>query len=107
MPEIDAVESPTYKRFNVAGVFGGTRPGGVHAVLYSERMNAQKALTSQPPQPQRVVIKRTIECELVIDPLQLKSIYDWVGSKIKEYETMYGRILSPEEIASRAKRSSE
>ena len=107
MPEIEIEDATTYKRIVVAGVFGGTRPGGVHAVLYSERMNARKALMVQPPEPQRIVLKRTIECELIIDPLQLKSIHLWLGEKIKTYEKLYGSIPSPEEVGSRAKGSPE
>jgi len=73
IPEIDSEYSPTYKRIAVAGIFGGTRPFGVEAVLYSEGMDVKKTLETQPLEPNRTTIKRTIECELHIDPLQMKS----------------------------------
>ena len=76
-------------------------------MLYSESMNAHKTLTTQPPDPNRIILTRTIECELVIDPLQMKSIHKWLGVQIKQYELLYGTIPSPEEIESRAKRSEE
>ena len=107
LPEIETETSSTYKRIPIAGLFGGPRPGGVHAILYSETMNAQKTLMTQPPEPQRIILKRVIECELIIDPLQMKSIYKWLGEKIKEYETLYGPIPSPEEIESRSRRTQE
>ena len=104
VPVIEPEESPNHRRILVAGVFGGPRPGGVHALIYSEQMNAVNALTAPQPEPQRIVLKRIIECELLLDPVQLKSIHMWLGEKIKEYETLYGPIPSPEEIASRAGR---
>lgn len=103
MPVIEADESPEYRRIHVAGVFGRTGPGGVSAQVYSERTYAVNALTTPQPEPQRIVLKRTIECDLLLDPLQLKSLHIWLGEKIKEYERLFGRIPSPEEVASRAK----
>ena len=103
MPVIEAEESSEYRRIHVAGVFGGAKSGGVHALVYSERTDAVNALKTPQPAPQRIVLKRTIECELLLDPLQLKSLHIWLGEKIKEYERLFGRIPSPEEVASRAK----
>ena len=103
IPEIESEESSEYRRILVSGVFGGVKPGGVNALVYSERTDAVKALKTHQPEPQRIVLRRTIECELLLDPLQLKSLHLWLGVKIKEYEALYGRIPSPEEIASRAK----
>ena len=104
MPEIESEESPTYKRIVVAGVFGGARPGGVHATLYSERPNSLKVLATHPPDPSRVLLRRIIECELIIDPLQMKTTHSWLGKQIDEYEKLYGTIPSPEEVESRSRR---
>ena len=104
MPEIESKYADTYKRIHVSGVFGGTRPYGLEVVLYSESMNVKKSLETEQIDANRMILKRTAECEAVIDPLQMKSIYRWLGEKIKEYERIYGAIPSPEEIASRAKR---
>lgn len=107
MPEIESEYSSGYKRIAVAGIFGGTRPFGVEAVLYSERMDVKKTLETQPLEPNRITIKRIIECELHIDPMQMKSMHKWLDAKIKEYEKMFGPIPSPEEVASRTRRSSD
>ena len=107
MPVIESEESSDYKRILVAGVFGGARPGGVNALVYSERTDAVNALKTPQPEPQRIVLKRTIECELLLDPLQLKSLHIWLGEKIKEYEALFGRIPSPEEVTSRANQPSK
>lgn len=107
MPEIESEYSPTYKRINVAGIFGGIAGGGLEAVVYSEERRAAKALQSQPINPARVSIKRSIEAELIIDPLQMVATYKWLGEKIADYEKLFGHIPSPEEIESRAKRKPE
>lgn len=104
MPVIESEESSDHKRIHVAGVFGGAGPGGVSALVYSERLDAVNALKTPQPEPQRIVLKRTIECELLLDPQQLKNLHVWLEGKIKEYETLFGRIPSPEEVASRANR---
>lgn len=104
LPEIESEYSQNYRRINVSGIFGGTRPNGVEAILYSETMDIKKVLETQPLSINRTKIKRVIECELVLDPMQMKSTYKWLGDKIKDYEILFGRIPSPEEVESRAKR---
>lgn len=106
IPEIESEYSPSYKRINVAGILGGIVPGGVDALLYSEERRADRALETQPPSGNRITIKRTIECGLLIDPMQMKSIHQWLGVKIQEYESVFGHIPSPEEAESRARRRS-
>jgi len=86
------------------GYLGGIRPSGVEAVIYSEINDIQKVLETQPLSANRVVVKRIIECELVIDPMQMKSIHKWLTTKIKDYEELIGPIPSPEEVQSRQKR---
>lgn len=104
LPEIKSDYSQTYKRIHVAGIFGGILPGGLEAILYSEERRAEKALETEPISSNRVFVKRTVEAELIIDPLQMKSIHKWIGDKIVEYERIFGRIPSPEELESRSRR---
>ncbi len=103
IPDITSEYAQDYKQVNVAGIFGGARPYGVAAVLYSESMDVSKVLETQPLSLNKIVVKRIAECELVIDPMQMKSIHKWLGEKIAEYEKLFGQIRSPEEVGSRAK----
>lgn len=105
IPEIKSEYSPTFKRINVNGIFGGVRPSGVEAVIYSEQNDITKVLETQPLSANRIVVKRTIECELIIDPMQMKSVLKWLTDKVKDYEELIGPIPSPEEVQSRQKRS--
>jgi hypothetical protein len=104
LPEIRSEYSPTYKRINVGGLFGSIRPSGLETFVYSEEPVIDKVLTTEPISPHRSMIKRTVECELIIDPMQMKSIQQWLNQKIAEYERLFGQIPSPEEVESRAKR---
>lgn len=104
IPEISCEYSPTYKRILVADIIGGIRPIGVNVTIYSEETDFTTALETHPVSSSRVKIKRIVECELVINPMELKSIHKWFGDKIKEYENTFGHIRSPEEVASTQKR---
>jgi len=106
IPEITSGYADDYKRIQVAGIFGGVRPYGVSAVLYSESMDVEKAL-GQIIDPSRTKLKRVAECELMIDPMQLKSLHRWFGDQIVHYEKLFGPIPSPEELESREKHSGE
>jgi len=104
IPEIKSEYAEQYRRIYVADVFGGIVAGGLEVALYSEHRDIQKALETHPVSTARTSIKRIVECELLIDPMQMKSIHKWLDGKIKEYEQAFGTIPSPEEVDSRRRR---
>lgn len=104
VPKFQSEYSSTYKRINVTGIFGGIIPGGLEAIVFSEERRAELALETQPISSDRMTIKRTIEAELLIDPMQMKAINRWLGEKIKEYEKIFGPIPSSEEVERRSTR---
>lgn len=104
MPDIDGEYSPTYKRINVGGIVGGIFSGGLEAVLYTEERRMDKVIATQPISPHKFTVKRTIEVSVIMDPIQAKAIYQWLGNNIAEYEKIFGRILSPEELESRTRK---
>jgi hypothetical protein len=52
-----------------------------------------------------MTLRRTVESQLLIDPLQMRSIHQWLGQQIAEYERVFDHIPSPEEIDSRTRRN--
>jgi hypothetical protein len=104
IPRIETGYSNTYKRIHVAGIFGGILPGGLEAVVFSEERRAEAVLETVPISPERMTVKRTVEAELIIDPMQMKSIHTWLGEKIAEYERLFGQVPSPEEVEDRSRR---
>lgn len=107
IPEIRSEYSESFKRINVGGIFGGIAPSGIEVSIYSEERRIDKVLETEPLSSNRMTVKRTVEVELIIDPMQMKSIHKWLESKIKEYETVFGHIPSPEEVESRGRRKAE
>jgi hypothetical protein len=103
-PRIQSTYSDAYRRVNVAGMFGGIRPGGLEAIVYSEESRAEEVLETVPLSPDRMTLRRTIETQLIIDPMQMKAIHTWLGQKIVEYERLFGAIPSPEEVDNKARR---
>ena len=102
-PDVKTEQHPSYRTINVNGVFGGLRGMYVDAILYSEELNAKEALSSADISPLKTSINRTLECRLVIDPLQAKSLAEWLMSKVNEYEIRFGRI--PSELGDKSDKS--
>jgi hypothetical protein len=107
IPRIQTGYSDTYKRINVAGIFGGILPGGLEAIVYSEERRADAVLETAPISPEKIIVKRTVEAELIVDPMEMKSIHAWLGDKIAEYERLFGKIPSPDEVQNRAKKGAD
>ncbi len=107
-PEIEGEYSEHFRRIQASGFFGAVQPFGLEAVVYSvQRTSMDKVLAAEPIAPNRATIKRIVECELIIDPMQMKSLHNWLDTKIKEYEKIFGNIPSPEEAESRARRRND
>ena len=99
--KIEVKEHPNYRTINVNGVYGSHRPQYFEVILYSEEVDAKDVLAS-PENPQiRPTVKRTLETRLVINPFTAKSILYWLNQNVAEYERLFGRIPSPEEVNSK------
>jgi hypothetical protein len=100
-PEIEVKEHPNFRTINVGGVYG--MPLGMHfeVIVYSEQFEVAGALSSaQMTMPPRV--NRTIECRLIIDPFQAKSIVQWMTTQVDAFEKQFGHIPSAEELQQKA-----
>ncbi|MEX2192930.1 MAG: hypothetical protein WD717_06080 [Nitrosarchaeum sp.] len=104
LPEIQGTYSDQFRRILASGFFGRVQPFGLEAIVYSTQSVVDKVLSTEPLSLNRASIKRIVECELLIDPMQMKSLHKWLETKIKEYEKIFGIIPSPEEVDSRARR---
>jgi len=108
LPEIEGEYSPEFRRIFASGFFGSIQPYGLEAIVFSNhRTGMDKVLSTEPISPNRSTVKRVVECELVIDPMQMKALYNWLDKKIKEYEKIFGNIPAPEEVESRARRKND
>ena len=96
--EIQVKEHPNFRTINVNGGFGGARGMYFDIVLFSDESKVSSALSTIGTAPEKTTINRTLECRLIIDPLNAKAISQWLMLNIAEYEKQFGRIPSPEEL---------
>jgi|SRR6187402_3130960 hypothetical protein len=94
--------SPDFRRINVTNVYGHIEPNGIEASVYSEQVLIDGVISEVPINKKKSKIKRTIECELIIDPMQIVSLHEWLGKKISEYEHVFGKIPTQKEMLERA-----
>jgi hypothetical protein len=100
-PEVEVKEHPNFRTINVGGVYGMPVGMRFEVVLYSEQLEVAKALSSvqtiMPPS-----VSRTLECRLIIDPFQAKSIAQWLTAQVNAFEKQFGHIPSTEELQEKA-----
>ena len=91
-PPLNVEYAEDYKTINVNGVFGGHRPGYFEFVVYTDEGDAEKSLAEFPPDPKKIVIKRTIHARMIMDLVQAKSFSKWLNNHISRYERQFGAI---------------
>lgn len=96
-PKVEVVKDPNYRTIIVNGVIGGHRPGFFEAIVYSEEMISEDALAKLRPEPSKIRVRRVLQCRLIIDPVQAKSLAKWLAQHVSEYEKTFGRIITPDE----------
>lgn len=94
-PEIVIEKYDGYRTIIVNGFFGGHRPGFFEAVIYTDELLTDEALSIFPPDNTKIKIKRTLQSRLVFDPVQAKALSQWLTDHIGKYEKMFGEIPDP------------
>jgi hypothetical protein len=102
--KIEATTSSNFRRIIADRFYGGLDSIGLKAIIFSERSDIENVINTEDTNKQQAVLLRTIECELIIKPEQMKALHVWLGDKIDDYEAMYGKIPSPEEVDKRAEK---
>lgn len=91
-PEITVERSPDYRTIIVNGVFGGHQVGYFSAVIYTDEQILDEVLSDIEPKVRKPKIKRTLQCRLVFDPIQAKSIVKWLQEHVDSYEKTFHEI---------------
>jgi hypothetical protein len=103
MSEIESGTSEDFRRIVVLGMMGNVDSLGLLASIFSEYIDVQEALKQPSIQASNTKVKRIEECQLIITPVVLQAIHDWIGKKLEEYQTLYGKIPTYQEFIERAK----
>jgi hypothetical protein len=94
-PKIALQKHETYRTIFQTGLFGGPRPGYFEWIIYTDEMVADDALGPIPPDPTKSYIKRTLQCSIMMTPIQAKNLVDLLGQQITQYEKTFGKIALP------------
>lgn len=97
-PKVEVAKHENYRTIIVNGVLGGLRPGFFEAIVYTDEVVGDEALSTALSSPEKAYIKRTIQCRLVFDPFQAKSLAQWLTNNVKEYEKLFGKIPTSNEL---------
>jgi hypothetical protein len=89
---IETNRSDDYKTIIVDGVFGGSRSGLFEMVCYTDELDAKEVLSSIIPDGSKVYVKRTLQCRLVLTPIQAKVLLNWLSKSLEQYEMQFGQI---------------
>ena len=84
-------EHPDFRTINVTGAIGSFVGMRFEMILYSEHIDTQKTVTLSETNPP-IEFNKTLECRLIIDPLTIKSIAQWLNVQINAFEKQYGTI---------------
>ena len=90
--KVETVRAEDYKTVIVDGVFGGSRSGLFEMICYTDEMCADEALASVIPDGSKVYIRRTLQCRLVLTPMQAKGLLNWLTQTLNQYEKQFGKI---------------
>jgi len=90
--KVETKRAEDFKTVIVDGIFGGSRAGLFEMVCYTDELNAEEALASLVPDGSKVNIKRTLECRLVLTPIQAKGMLNWLSQSLDQYEKQFGKI---------------
>lgn len=94
-PRVKVERHPNYRTIIVSGVYGGHRPGIFEAIVYTDEMEADEALASIPPDQAKLTVRRTLQCRLLLDPFQAKTLLQWLKHHVEAYEKQFGEIKTP------------
>ena len=104
-PDVSVRHSDTYKEIHVTGQISHVNYDGMKLTVFHDSPDHQNTLQGGRFNASKIVINREIECTLNLSPLAMKIWSILLQKEVAKYEKAFGRILSPEEIAQKLKRS--
>ena len=97
IPKIVVEKHKDYRTIVVDGVFGGHKPGTFEVIVYTDELEPDEALAAIPTARDKIKVRRTIQCRLVLNPVQAKTLERWLATQIQAYEKKFGKIPFPAE----------
>ena len=79
---------------------------GLNLTVLHDSQSLEKALDSNEFKVSKAIVNRQIECTLKLSPINIKAWAMLFQKNLEQYESMFGRIMSPEEVAEKFRQSS-
>jgi len=90
--KIEVMKAADYRTINVDGIIGGAKTRYFEIVCFTDEGDYREATNSPLPVMEKAILKRTLQCRLVVDPMMAKIIHGWLGNQILLYEKSVGKI---------------
>jgi hypothetical protein len=97
-PQVVVQEHPNFRTITVSGLYGLLNEWHYEIYLYSQYFDPViplETFDSSGTYPNKYT--RVLECRLLIDPINVKSIARWLMEKVREYEEQFGNIPPAED----------
>ena len=102
-PDVNVKESDCFREILVTGQISNLNYDGLKLTVLHDSLNLAGALSGTQIKASKTTINREIECQLNLSPVQLKTWARLFDLELKKYESLFGTILSPEEIQEKFK----
>ena len=84
----------SYEIIRPDGNMSAFSPIGFAIIFYTDELRPDKVLSTIPPDPSKMTVKRTIQCQLVFTPQKVKTLAITLSQQIKDYEKQFGEIAA-------------
>ncbi len=80
----------------MTGFVGNLRNGIIEVIIYNDSLNVEETLKIEPPDPNKIVIERTLTAKILLDPVMALQFGNWLKGQVQIFENMYGKLNIPE-----------
>lgn len=98
-PDVRVRQSDHYRDIRVTGQAINVTYDGLRMTILNDTPNLENAIQGDVFRASKLIIDRSIECTLNLSPTTMKAWAMALQHELEKYETTFGPILSPEEIA--------
>jgi hypothetical protein len=88
-PTVEIIKNDEFREWFACGVFGGMNPNKCSLVFFNDKPQLRMVKANQFDVSE---VKRELLTEIIVTPVQFKSIAQWMARNVKAYEKRFGEI---------------
>jgi len=104
LPDVETEFHKDYRIIFANQITGGPRNNYLEFDLITQVSNFKPALETPQPNYGKNVLKRILQCKVIMPPMDFKSLVIFLQKTLVNYEKTFGTIPSPEEMANKTKK---